>query len=71
MCADITSLLRAVSVVMAAGHKEEDGGGPAEPFEDETDGGALPEGCTSNSLSEVTARTCTVRSTRCGTCTAF
>lgn len=60
LCADIDSLLRAVSVVMAADYNGEDGDDPAEPFGDEIDGGALPDGCTSNTLSEVTACTFTV-----------
>lgn len=71
LCEDIDSLLRAVSAVMAADYNGEDGDDPAEPFGDENAGGTLPEGCASNSLSEVTARTCTVGATPSGKCTAF
>lgn len=53
LCADVDSLLRAVSVVMTADCDGKGGDDPTEPFGDETAGGSLPEGFTSNSLSEV------------------
>lgn len=71
LCADIDSLLRAVSVVMTADCNGEDGDDSAETFGDDTAGGALPEGCTSNSLSEVATCIRSVGAALCGTCTAF
>lgn len=70
LCAGIDSLLKAVSVVMAADCNGEDENDPTESFGDDTASGVLPEGCTSNSLSEVTACTRAVGATPCGTCAA-